>query len=155
GMNQSTLTHLKVIVERVVRPVRASAARKRRMREELLAHVTAVFEEESAKLGDERVALERTGQRFGNADELTGQMQKSVPARDFRERFMGKVIFVVVFWLVLFGAGEFPHGTGRTILDVGLAAVGVIFLADLLRRARGDRSWRRAVPSVVCSLLLF
>ena len=59
-MNGLTLTRLKVLVERAVRPVRASASRKRLMREELLAHVTAVFEEELARLADEQAALERT-----------------------------------------------------------------------------------------------
>ena len=44
-MNESTLTRLKIVVERAVRPVRASTARKRKMREELLAHVVGVFEE--------------------------------------------------------------------------------------------------------------
>jgi hypothetical protein len=77
-MNESTLTQLKIIVERAVRPVRASAARKRQMREELLAHVIAVFEEE-AKRGDESAALAHTLERFGQAAELTGQLQASVP----------------------------------------------------------------------------
>jgi hypothetical protein len=66
GINESTLTQLKIIVEREVRPIRASTSRKGKMREELLAHVVGVFEEESAKLGDERTALERTALRFGN-----------------------------------------------------------------------------------------
>jgi hypothetical protein len=77
-MNESTLTQLKMIVERAVRPVRASSSRKRQMREELLAHVIGVFEEE-AKLGDEPAALARTQERFGQAAELTGQLQASVP----------------------------------------------------------------------------
>jgi hypothetical protein len=77
-MNESTLTSLKIIVERAVRPVRASPARKRKMREELLAHVVGVFEEE-ARLGDEPAALAHTRERFGQAAELTGQLQASVP----------------------------------------------------------------------------
>ena len=61
-MNESTLTELKIIVERAVRPVRASTSRKRKMREELLAHVSGVFEEEEAKLGDGQAAfLEAAG----------------------------------------------------------------------------------------------
>jgi len=86
-MNESTLTPLKIIVERAVRPVRASAGRMRKMREELLAHVVGVFEEESARLGDDRAALERTAQRFGNPAEVTSQLQESVPARDTIRRF--------------------------------------------------------------------
>ena len=50
-MNESTLIQLKIMVERAVRPVRASISHKRKMREELLAHVSDVFEEE-ARLGD-------------------------------------------------------------------------------------------------------
>ena len=86
-MNESTLTRLKIIVERAVRPVRASTSRKGKMREELLAHVVGVFEEESAKLGDDRAALERTALRFGNPGEVTRQLQESVPARDAVRRY--------------------------------------------------------------------
>jgi hypothetical protein len=81
-MNESTLTRLKILVERAVRPVQATNYLKLKMREELLAHVTAVFEEEQARLGDEPLALERTAQRFGSPTELTGQLQQSVPASD-------------------------------------------------------------------------
>ena len=70
-MSEEILTKLMVLVERAVRPVRASAARRRQMREELLAHVTAVFTEEVEKSGDEGSALERTKQRFGNPAELS------------------------------------------------------------------------------------
>ena len=45
-MNESTLTQLQVIVERAVRPVQASISCKRKMREELLAHVSGAFEDE-------------------------------------------------------------------------------------------------------------
>ena len=57
-MNDSTLTELKVVVERAVRPLQASLAQKRRMREELLGHLLSTFEEEAAKVGDEQAALE-------------------------------------------------------------------------------------------------
>lgn len=81
-MNDSIRTGLKIMVERAVRPVRTALSRKRKMREELLAHVSSVFEEESARLGNEVDALARTGQRFGNAAELTTQLQASVPWND-------------------------------------------------------------------------
>jgi hypothetical protein len=86
-MNESTLTHLKIIVERAVRSVSASTSRKRRMREELLAHVSGVFEEESAKLDNERAALERTALRFGSPVDVTRQLQDTVPARDAVRRY--------------------------------------------------------------------
>jgi ATP-dependent Clp protease ATP-binding subunit ClpC len=74
------MTQLKVLVERAVRPVRASIDRKRKMREELLAHVTAVYEEEARR--DVAGALERTAQRFGPPAELTRQLQASVSWHD-------------------------------------------------------------------------
>ena len=80
-MNEVTLKELKIVVERAVMPVRASMARKRKIREELLAHLVSVFEEE-ARHGDEQVALEQTKQRFGDPGELTTQLQQAVPRWD-------------------------------------------------------------------------
>ena len=78
-MNDVILKELKIVVERAVRPVRATMTRKRRIREELLAHLTAIFEEEAARLGDEQAALERAAERFGDPAELTPELQQSVP----------------------------------------------------------------------------
>jgi hypothetical protein len=82
NMNESTMTGLKIIVERAVRPVRVSNSRRRKIREELQSHVVGVFEEERARLDDDQAALEQTALRFGNPAELTGQLQQSVPAGD-------------------------------------------------------------------------
>ena len=80
--NESTMTRLKIIVERAVRPVRVSNSHRRKFREELLAHVVGVFEEERARVDDDQAALERTALRFGNPAEVTTQLQLSVPAGD-------------------------------------------------------------------------
>jgi hypothetical protein len=85
-VDENTLTQLKILVERAVRPVRASNSRKRKMREEMLAHVTEVFEEESAKLGEMGAALAQTVERFGDPTELTSQLQKAL---SMRERLFG------------------------------------------------------------------
>ena len=77
-MNDVTLKDLKIVVERAVRPVRATLARKRRMREELLAHLVSIFEEEAENLGDDRAALLAAKKRFGDPKELTGQLQETV-----------------------------------------------------------------------------
>jgi hypothetical protein len=66
-------------VERAVRAVNASPARKRRMRQELLAHLTGLVEEEKARGGDERQALARALQRFGDPAGLSRDLQASVP----------------------------------------------------------------------------
>jgi hypothetical protein len=81
-MNATILTQLKVIVERAVRPVLASPARKRQMREELLAHLVGTFEEELERLGDEESALRETTRRFGDPRELSSQIQLGVPRWD-------------------------------------------------------------------------
>jgi hypothetical protein len=78
-MNAEILNELKIVVERAVRPVRATLARKRKMREELLAHLRSVFEEEVGRLGNEQAAIERTKERFGEPEELTTQLQQTVP----------------------------------------------------------------------------
>jgi hypothetical protein len=69
------------VVERSVRPVRASTKRKRRMREELLAHLTAVCEEEqqAASGGDALAALDHATRRFGDPAQLARELQTSVP----------------------------------------------------------------------------
>jgi hypothetical protein len=66
-------------VDRAVRPVRATERRKLRMRQELLAHLTAVFEEERARLGDDAAAREEALRRFGEPAGLTRELQASVP----------------------------------------------------------------------------
>ena len=70
---------LRVQVERVVRPLRASPLRKDRMREELLAHLTRLYEEELARTGDPQLATTDAIGRFGDAGSLTCELQASVP----------------------------------------------------------------------------
>lgn len=88
SVSDEIVTKLKVLVERAVRPVRASGSRKGQMREELLAHVTAIFEEEVEQFGDEQIAVERTRQRFGDPRELSTELQRSVPFWDRAQRFL-------------------------------------------------------------------
>jgi hypothetical protein len=87
------MKELMVVVERAVRPVRAGARRKDRMREELLAHLTSIYEEELARLGDERAAREEAIRRFGESAALTRGLQESLTRRDrltyFVERWNG------------------------------------------------------------------
>ncbi len=74
------MKQLKVHVERIVHSIRASARRKDKMREELLAHLTGTLEQELANGGDENSALERALRRFGDPDALRRELQASVPA---------------------------------------------------------------------------
>jgi hypothetical protein len=65
-------------VERAVRPVRATAGRKDRMREEFLAHLTAIYEAELARLGDPALARQQALARFGDPADLTRELQASL-----------------------------------------------------------------------------
>jgi hypothetical protein len=146
-MNESTLTQLKIIVERAFRPIRASTTRKRKMREELLAHVGGVFEEESAKLGDEQAALARTQERFGQAVELTGQLQASVPPSDRFER-SAEIFFG--------GSGQSPlRLAARFAAEFGVLVsvlLGIMILICVLR-GQGDEWLTVArVPSLLAPL---
>jgi hypothetical protein len=145
-MNESTLTQLKVIVERAVRPVQASVFCKRKMREELLAHVSAVFEEEAVKLGEERVALERTALRFGNPVELTSQLQESVSASD------------VILRLFESSSLQYSRSTFRLAVrnaSVALFAFAVLFLsANSWHAKMNEWPFVLAIPVFVFCLTL-
>jgi DNA-binding MarR family transcriptional regulator len=80
------------IVERAVRPIQASTPRKRKMREELLAHLSAIYEQELTKLGNPQAALQAAAQRFGEPSELAQDLQIALPGHErisyFIERFV-------------------------------------------------------------------
>jgi hypothetical protein len=182
-MNESTLTQLKIIVERAVRPVRASTSRKRRMREELLAHVVGVLEEELARLGNEPAALERTALRFGSPEDVTRQLQETVPARDVVRRYWegrpgepawrtafrlgwasGTLALVVAALFLASSTGRSIGGWSRDALIPCLGVVltipawlsGCVFLTSFMEKALygpAGRSWLRVAIVAVGSLL--
>jgi Clp amino terminal domain, pathogenicity island component len=67
------------IVERVVRPLRAHIQRKRRIRDELLAHLSAIYDEELTHCNNPEAAVAAASKRFGNPVELTAELQATVP----------------------------------------------------------------------------
>src|SRR5581483_3173446 len=81
------------IVERAVRPLPTGIAHRRKMREELLAHLTAIYDEELTRLHDPDAALREAVTRFGNPAELARELQDSIPASQrpawFFERWLG------------------------------------------------------------------
>jgi hypothetical protein len=78
-MNESIERRLERIIERAVRPISASRSRKSAIHEELVVHVTSVFDEELDRLGDEETAFAATRERFGIEEELGWQLQDCVP----------------------------------------------------------------------------
>lgn len=75
------------IVERAVRPLRASTAAKRKIREELLAHLTAIYHEELAQLNDPAAALETASRRFGEPAALSDELQTALPGHERLSHF--------------------------------------------------------------------
>jgi hypothetical protein len=81
------------VVERAVRPVRAGTAWKRKTREELLAHLTAIYDEELERLHDPDQALKAATERFGEPTELSLDLTASLSRSERRaylfERWFG------------------------------------------------------------------
>ena len=115
-MNDPARKELMIVVERAVRPVRASVYHKRRMREELLEHLSAVFDNEMDLQDDIQTGLERAKRRFGDPAKLTAELQQTVPWWD-RVRYLISIMRLepgestkhffakhVVFTLVIYAA---------------------------------------------------
>jgi ATP-dependent Clp protease ATP-binding subunit ClpC len=84
--------HLMKIVERAVRPVRACIAQKRKMREELFAHLTAIYEQELTRLHDSATACVEATRRFGESRELAEELQSALPRYESIRYFMERWI---------------------------------------------------------------
>ncbi|HEV8061525.1 MAG TPA: permease prefix domain 1-containing protein [Gemmataceae bacterium] len=75
-------------VERIVRPIRAIDDHKDRMREELLAHLQASYEEERARQPDEAVARAKAIASLGDPALLRSELQDSVSRMErYKARF--------------------------------------------------------------------
>jgi hypothetical protein len=103
------------------------------MRQELLAHLTGLVEEEKARGGDEQEALARALQRFGDPAGLSQDLQASVPRH---ERWLSRLFFQ--------GPGEsaLRYGARLAALSAAIMFVWLNFLGNLLpliRVAAGER----------------
>lgn len=105
-------------IERVVRPVQASPLRKNRMREELLAHLTRLYEEEGDRCsGDRDMALAAAVARFGEPAVLRRELQGTVP------------VWERISWRPLPGFPRVERQPGETI--TGLLARGARWVLAL------------------------
>jgi hypothetical protein len=153
-MNDATLKELKTVVERAVRPVRVTFYSKRKIREELLAHLVSIFEEEIQKASDEHAALDQVRRRFGGPRELTGELQQAVSQGD---RFL---YFIENF--ICFRAGEsvLRHAVRVAVLPcVWFAIMCLLVPSVLLIRGRqyeiGRVMFGMLAASVVVSGMVF
>jgi hypothetical protein len=130
------MKELMVHVERAVRAVHASPARKRRMRQELLAHLTGLVEEEKARGGDEQEALARALRRFGDPAGLSRDLQASVPRLERWEAGLANG------FLRRPGESGLRHGARLAALGAAIMFVGLNLLGNLLpliRVAAGEK----------------
>ena len=77
-ISRSAEITLRKQIERCVRPVRAGRDRKLAMREELFAHLTAIYVDELNQHSDEQAAMTGALQRFGEPAALTAELNASV-----------------------------------------------------------------------------
>lgn len=71
---------LMIHVEKAVRPLRITQGRRGAIREELLAHLTGIYEEELARHdGNQDAAVAAAIRRFGPASEITEKLRESLP----------------------------------------------------------------------------
>jgi hypothetical protein len=140
-MNETTLANLEALVECAVAPLLATRARKQKMREEMLAHVCAVFDEEFARRGDEAAAMQAATQRFGEPAELSRQLQATITPLGYVAWFLDEA------WLLRGRQVITSHDRMYTILLAALwlyVAGGLTLLAWILNippEARPDLQW--------------
>jgi hypothetical protein len=115
--DEQILAQLRLQVDALVNPLRAGPARKSIMREELLAHLIGIYDDESNTPESSSSALTATRRRFGDSAALSRQLQASVP---FLERVFSMIYnkehTMKRFWLTLLL-------TGLAGLAFGLALV--------------------------------
>jgi hypothetical protein len=70
------------LIERTVRPLHAGTQRKLKIREELLAHLEAIYEQELTRTQNPDAAFTEAATRFGNPTDLTRELQSTVPAHE-------------------------------------------------------------------------
>ena len=90
-MKEEVLNDLRAHVERAVSGIPAGRGWRRRVGEELLAHLLAVYGEELAGPGGIEQAADRAKERLGRIDDLKEELGDSVPRLDrllfrFQER---------------------------------------------------------------------
>ncbi len=78
-MNPTLDEQLRVTVERCVRPIRATHRRKDRMREELYAHLLALYEQQREVHDNDEAATTAAREQFGDPRDIRDDLQASVP----------------------------------------------------------------------------
>jgi hypothetical protein len=160
-MKNNRVEEFEEYVRSLLRPLAASACRKRLMEEELVAHLLDSCQEEFTRLCDEQAAIECAKVRLGNRQELSQRLQASVPKLEQLAIFcitgkgmtMKRWIWLIGIVAVLFGMSivlpalakykmhgwvegvVVPFAIGASIVLVGLIAIGYGIARKLRARA--------------------
>lgn len=120
-MSESITRELMILVERVVRPLAVTLARRKRIRSEFLEQLQAIFAEVMDLQGNEQVALAATQARFGDPAEIAEELRRTVGWRDKMQ-----------LWFELFWAQDLaesvPQYVGRVMLRFILFVSTLLFL---------------------------
>jgi hypothetical protein len=156
-MNDASFAQAQEVVERCLQSVSVSNSRKARMRDELLAHILAVFEAECHKRGDETLAIEATLRRFGDTAEIADDLRASITAAGYVGWLRDHFFFTIM------GFDMFDHNRVYNILIflLGLfclsSAAFVLFLMGLPIDARPHTlapQWSLPVMAVINGVYL-
>lgn len=140
---------LVVTVERAVRPVPARTARKRQMREELLAHLSGIYEQELTRTSDPAAALAAASRRFGDPSELARELAAGLP-RGERTNYLLERLFG---WRAPETAARYLARLAMVLFAICAILVG-LSAGAMLATAGWDRSaWAALRPAL--ALLLF
>ena len=115
-------------VERAVRPVRAGIHRKRRMRDELLGHLSGIYQEELERVNDPAAAITEAVKRFGDPADLSRRLESSLPRRErfnyFEERIFGwRPPEHATSWMFRLATGMFAILAGLLLISLPMAVV--------------------------------
>jgi len=148
-MNESTMHELKILVERCDRRVHASNARKDRMRQEILSHLTDVFSEESERCVSEDEALQRTADRLGDPDQIGSELQAS-------RRWIERTSFRPLRWFDRLrrspGESALRFDCRMTLAGIGSLALFMPLFILVLGLVKG---WQFSSPRAIPGFVLF
>jgi hypothetical protein len=147
-MIEDILAKLEAEVHQAIASLGAGSQRKQLIREELDAHLSEVYEEELARLGDPQLAAQATWRRFGDSEELRGQLQSSVPLLEslFFTYFCRREISMSRWWtaaivaLLVATAIAIPDSIGF-VVGVLSALAGIWFARQCQQNRILGRHW--------------
>src|SRR4051794_39732106 len=111
-MNDDAFDDLALWLERSLVSLPLGRARRLEMKEELLAHLHALYEQELARLKDHNAAAASAKQRFGNAETLSKEIHDSIPFWKRLQFLAFHKESVMWRWFLLAGCLAFLFGLG-------------------------------------------